>query len=141
MKNNPITKENNAKNVFFALIWDYQAKKTNHLVVSIVEKVFIRFTEMHFTKVLSSKVYLLCFESELVKMLKYPVFEIWTSSWGPRFFISSGTGFAEILRWNFQDGVFSSSKHPQNSISKLRLSEGPSLKTAQFTFGLIMEEL
>jgi hypothetical protein len=31
---------------------------------------------MHFTKVLSSKVYLLCFESELVKMLKHPVFEI-----------------------------------------------------------------
>ena len=45
------------------------------------------------------------------------------------------------FKLNFALQVFSSSNHPQNPISKLGLSEGPSLKSAQFTFGLIMEEL
>ena len=42
------------------------------------------------------------------------------------------------FKLNFALQVFSSSNHPQNPISKLGLSEGPSLKLAQFTFGLIM---
>jgi len=38
MKNNPITKENNAKNVFFALIWDYQAKKRIILLFRLLKR-------------------------------------------------------------------------------------------------------
>ena len=87
------------------------------------------------------------------KMLKYAVFFFWESKLQLSFIY-----FSCIQKgWNLQDfrvarllknwckffdlGFSIALTTPQTLIPILKPSEGPSSKTAQFTFGLIMEEL
>ena len=49
----------------------------------------------------------------------------------------NGFEILKILDAEFSEALST----PQTAIPILKPSEGPSLKTAQFTFGLIMEEL